>query len=194
METTGLDLHFCPLGKNCCSHQCLHWWQQGSTGALHLDGFESLRHDHKKITTRMGGDFLWWRLRDSICIFALWAKNIVATSVCTGGSKAPPEPCIWMGSSPSAMTIKKSPPEWVVTFLWWRLRDSICIFAFWAKIIVATSVCTGGSKAPPEPCVWMGSSPSTMTIKKSPPEWVVTFYGGDYGTRFAFLPFGQKSL
>ncbi len=26
-----------------------------------------------------------------------------------------------------------------------RMRDSICIFALWAKIIVATSVCTGGS-------------------------------------------------
>ena len=29
------------LRKNNRSHQCLHWWQQMSTGHLHLDGFDS---------------------------------------------------------------------------------------------------------------------------------------------------------
>ena len=36
----GLDLHFCQ-GKNESNHQCLHWWQEVSTGHFHLDGFES---------------------------------------------------------------------------------------------------------------------------------------------------------
>ena len=31
----GIDLHFCPLGRNDCSHQCLHWWQEVSTGHFH---------------------------------------------------------------------------------------------------------------------------------------------------------------
>ena len=31
-------------------------------------------------------------------------------------------------------------------------------FALWAKIIVATSVCTGVSKCPPDTCIEMGSS------------------------------------
>ena len=29
------------LRKNDSSHQCLHWWQQMSTGHPHLDGFDS---------------------------------------------------------------------------------------------------------------------------------------------------------
>ena len=41
-EDEGLDLHFCPQGKNKCSHQFLNWWQQHATGMLHLDRFESL--------------------------------------------------------------------------------------------------------------------------------------------------------
>ncbi len=41
-ETEGFDLHFFPLGKNQGSHQCLHWWQQLSTGQLLCYGFESL--------------------------------------------------------------------------------------------------------------------------------------------------------
>ena len=38
---TGLDLHFLPLGENRGSHQCLHWWQELSTGQFHCYGFES---------------------------------------------------------------------------------------------------------------------------------------------------------
>ena len=46
----GLDLHFLSQAEkeNICSHQFLNWWQQGSTGALHLDGFESYVHTNKK--------------------------------------------------------------------------------------------------------------------------------------------------
>ena len=43
-----IDLHFCPLGRNDCSHQCLHWWQQVSTGHLHLDGFDSVQDQKKR--------------------------------------------------------------------------------------------------------------------------------------------------
>jgi len=43
----GFDLHFCPLGKNKCSHQFLNWWQQLSTGQLHLEGFESTSKQKK---------------------------------------------------------------------------------------------------------------------------------------------------
>ena len=32
----GFDLHFCPKGKNYCSHQFLNWWQQHAAGMLHL--------------------------------------------------------------------------------------------------------------------------------------------------------------
>ena len=42
LSDEGFDLHFCPQGRNQCSHQFLNWWQQLSTGQLHLDGFESL--------------------------------------------------------------------------------------------------------------------------------------------------------
>ena len=41
-KITGLDMHFCPEGKNRRSHQCLHWWQQPATGRLHVNGFESV--------------------------------------------------------------------------------------------------------------------------------------------------------
>jgi len=169
VETTGLDLHFCPLGKKYCSHQCLHWWQQGSTGALHLDGFESFRHDHKKITTRMGGDFFMVETTGLDLHICLLGKNYCSHQ------------CLhwWQQGSTGALRLdgfeslrhdhKKITTRMGGDFLWWRLRDSICIFAFWAKIIVATSVCTDGSKAPPEPCIWMGSSPFTVTIKNHHP-------------------------
>ena len=50
MDDMGLDLHFLSQfeKENICSHQFLNWWQQGSTGALHLDGFESYVHTNKK--------------------------------------------------------------------------------------------------------------------------------------------------
>jgi hypothetical protein len=38
---TGLDLHFLPMAENRGSHQCLHWWQELSTGQFHCYGFES---------------------------------------------------------------------------------------------------------------------------------------------------------
>ena len=47
---TGIDLHFLFLleKENNCSHQFLNWWQQVSTGHLHLDGFDSLVAGDKK--------------------------------------------------------------------------------------------------------------------------------------------------
>ena len=39
-EDEGFDLHFCPKGKNKCSHQFLNWWQQLSTGQLRCYWFE----------------------------------------------------------------------------------------------------------------------------------------------------------
>ena len=41
VPVTGLDLHFLPWGENIGSHQCLHWWQELSTGQFHCYGFES---------------------------------------------------------------------------------------------------------------------------------------------------------
>ena len=50
---TGIDLHFLFLleKENNCSHQFLNWWQQVSTGHLHLDGFDSVFLTHKKRET-----------------------------------------------------------------------------------------------------------------------------------------------
>ena len=60
METNGLDLHFLPMAENNCSHQGLHWWQQQSTGLLHINGFESIVESTKKDTHKgvflFGGD------------------------------------------------------------------------------------------------------------------------------------------
>ena len=53
----GLDMHFAPLGQNRSSHQCLHWWQQVSTGHLQLNGFKSPRPNKKDI--RMDVLFIW---------------------------------------------------------------------------------------------------------------------------------------
>ena len=39
--------------------------------------------------------------------------------------------------------------ENIARFLW-RQQDSTCISARWAEIEVATSVCTGGRKCPPD--------------------------------------------
>ena len=52
--------------RNICSHQCLHWWQQVSTGHLHLDGFES-HHPHSKTKTPAikAGVLFWWGMVDS---------------------------------------------------------------------------------------------------------------------------------
>jgi len=42
----------------------------------------------------------------------------------------------------------------VDAFFWWRQQDSTCIFAReWAKINVATSVCTGGRQCPPDTAI-----------------------------------------
>ena len=58
-----------PGGQNYCSHQCLHWWQELSTGQFHENGFESLVCARiKKNTTRLGGVFFggdyWTRTID----------------------------------------------------------------------------------------------------------------------------------
>ena len=42
-------MHFLPCWEeNNGSHQCLHWWQQMSTGHLHINGFDSLSLTSKK--------------------------------------------------------------------------------------------------------------------------------------------------
>ena len=51
----GLELHFSPLneGKNKSSHQFLNWWQQGSTGALHVNGFDYyIEHKEKETSSQ----------------------------------------------------------------------------------------------------------------------------------------------
>jgi hypothetical protein len=53
-EATGLDLHFCPVGKKYGSHQCLHWRQELPTGQFHCYGFES-RVGTKQIPSRING-------------------------------------------------------------------------------------------------------------------------------------------
>ena len=40
MRIVGLDCRF-RFAETYSSHQCLHWWQQMSTGHLHLGEFES---------------------------------------------------------------------------------------------------------------------------------------------------------
>ena len=59
----GFDLHFCPKGKNYGSHQCLHWWQQLSTGQLHCYGFKST--SKQKRDTPKGVSLFWWGRTDS---------------------------------------------------------------------------------------------------------------------------------
>ena len=67
--------------QNSSSHQCLHWWQEVSTGHFHREWFESFAHQTKK-PTPSGGLFVWWRLRDSnlwphaceACALTSWAK------------------------------------------------------------------------------------------------------------------------
>ena len=43
VDDIGLDLHFLPMAENRGSHQCLHWWQELSTGQFLCYGFESGR-------------------------------------------------------------------------------------------------------------------------------------------------------
>ena len=50
-------------GENYCSHQFLNWWQQLSTGQLHLDGFEST--SKQKRDTPKGVSLFWWGMVDS---------------------------------------------------------------------------------------------------------------------------------
>ena len=51
---------------NIGSHQFLNWWQQVSTGHLHLEGFES-HHPHSKTKTPAvkAGVLFWWGMVDS---------------------------------------------------------------------------------------------------------------------------------
>ena len=48
------------VGENQRNHQFLNWWQQMSTGHLHLDGFES----HLKIKTRYPHGYLVFMAED----------------------------------------------------------------------------------------------------------------------------------
>ena len=47
-------------GKNNCSHQCLHWWQELSTGQFHVNGFESRFLDGKIKEEAAGLLFYFW--------------------------------------------------------------------------------------------------------------------------------------
>ena len=59
----GNRFAFPPCG-NYCSHQCLHWCQQQSTGLLHCDRFDSLLCVKKEDPHK--GDLLFWsRVRES---------------------------------------------------------------------------------------------------------------------------------
>jgi len=64
-----------------------------ATGALHLGGFESSVIGTKKDQPGSGWDFCDVGVRTRSAFLPM-AKIMVATSVCTGGGKAPPEPCI----------------------------------------------------------------------------------------------------
>ncbi len=63
-----------------------------------------------------------WRGRIRFAFLPL-AKIKVATSVCTGGSKCPPDTCTAMGSNPTPLNHKKDTP-FGVSFLWWGRTDS----------------------------------------------------------------------
>ena len=62
-EDEGFDCQFAE-GKLYGSHPFLNWWQQVSTGHLHLNGFESLSEATKN-AIRMDG-VQHTRMRDSI--------------------------------------------------------------------------------------------------------------------------------
>ena len=49
---------FAPSGKNNCSHQCLHWWQQHATGMLRFTLFKSV-YCPKIKPIRMDGLYFW---------------------------------------------------------------------------------------------------------------------------------------
>ena len=61
-------------------------------------------------------------------------------------------------------------------------------FCLGAKIKVATSVCTGGSRCPLDICIWMGSIPFFLHTKKSTPVGVGMVTGID----LHFLPLGEN--
>jgi hypothetical protein len=54
-----------------------------------LDRFESLANANKKADTQLGICFSWQRMRDSICIFALWGKNKGVAGPLPGQQHAP---------------------------------------------------------------------------------------------------------
>ena len=52
---TGIDLHFLPMAENKGSHQCLHWWQELSTGQFLCYGFDSGRKQNTPAPDRGRG-------------------------------------------------------------------------------------------------------------------------------------------
>ena len=55
VRMTGLDMHLRPeMGADRGSHQCLHWWQELSTGQFLCYGFESVQLPYKKRTIPIG--------------------------------------------------------------------------------------------------------------------------------------------
>ena len=59
----GALFAFLPKGKNSCSHQCLHWWQQYATGILHLH-YSSPAPKAKEKDILSDVLFFWWARRD----------------------------------------------------------------------------------------------------------------------------------
>ena len=55
---------------------------------------------------------------------------------------------------PARVDLVEKSTDKVDAFFWWRQQDSTCIFAReWAKINVATCVCTGGRQCPPDTAI-----------------------------------------
>ena len=67
-------------------------------------------------------------------------------------------------------------------------------FCLGAKIKVATSVCTGGSRCPPDICIWMGSIPLSPYQKKHPRRGAFFGAGDRDRTGTDFTPRDFKSL
>ena len=61
-----------------------------------------------------------------------------------------------------------------------------------AKIMVATSVCTGGWNCPPDSSTAIGSIP--VTEKRRTPRWGVLFFGAGYGNRTRLHGLGSRCI
>ena len=114
---------------------------------------------HQKRPARLGwlcpaGSICWSLLADrDRSAFSPLAKIMVATSVCTGGRKCPPDTSISIVRF-SDQRHQKRPARlgWLCpagSICWSLLADrDRSAFSPLAKIMVATSVCTGGRKCP----------------------------------------------